>query len=259
MEAILIAGGQPKPGELLYEETQGKPKALLDIAGKPMVQWVLDALGGSQSIDQMVIVGLSGDCGLSSNKPISFIPDQGNMVDNIRAGTRKLLEIDPQAKHLLLVTSDIPAIKPEMVDWTIKTAMQTDEDLYYNVISREVMEAKFPSSRRTYVKLRDGEFCGADMHIIRASIVFTREKYWDRLIASRKSAVKQAAFIGYGVLLLMLLHWIDIEGATRKVAKRLDLTGRPLICPYAEMGMDVDKPFQLEIVRAYLSRNRLRP
>jgi NDP-sugar pyrophosphorylase family protein len=44
MDAIVIAGGIPEPGDPLYEYTQGQPKALLDIAGKPMVQWVLDAL-----------------------------------------------------------------------------------------------------------------------------------------------------------------------------------------------------------------------
>lgn len=257
MDAIVVAGGQPKPGELLYEETHGEPKALLDIAGKPMAQWVLDALGGSASIENILIVGLSPDCGLSSPKPLSYLQDQDNMVDNIRTGTKKLLEINPKTNHLLLVTSDIPGIQPEMVDWTIQTAMQTDEDIYYNVITRQVMEAKFPNSRRSYVKLRDGEFCGGDMNVIRASIVFTRENLWERIIAARKNAAKQAAIIGFDVLLLMLLRLIDVDGATRRVAKRLGLTGRPLICPYAEIGMDVDKPFQLEIMRAFLSHNRV--
>ena len=50
MNAIVTAGGIPQPGEPLYEVTQGGPKALLDIAGKPMVQWVLDALSGSQNL-----------------------------------------------------------------------------------------------------------------------------------------------------------------------------------------------------------------
>ena len=43
MDAIVIAGGIPQPEEPLYEYTQGIPKAMLNIAGKPMVQWVLDA------------------------------------------------------------------------------------------------------------------------------------------------------------------------------------------------------------------------
>ena len=51
MDALVVAGGIPKEGEPLYEYTQGKPKALLDVAGKPMIQWMLDALSGSEKID----------------------------------------------------------------------------------------------------------------------------------------------------------------------------------------------------------------
>jgi hypothetical protein len=40
------------------------------------------------------------------------------------------------------------------------------------------------------------------------------------------------------------------------VSKRLGLRGRAVVCPYAEIGMDVDKPFQLEIMRADLSRSK---
>ena len=54
MDAIVIAGGNPQPQESLYAYSRGNPKALIDIAGKPMVQWVLDALGGAQSVDRVV-------------------------------------------------------------------------------------------------------------------------------------------------------------------------------------------------------------
>jgi hypothetical protein len=36
----------------------------------------------------------------------------------------------------------------------------------------------------------------------------------------------------------------------------MDITGKAVISPYAELGMDVDKPHQLEIVRAALASNQ---
>ena len=54
MDAVITAGGIPEPDDPLYAYTQGKSKALLDIAGKPMVQWVLDAVCASQNIDNIV-------------------------------------------------------------------------------------------------------------------------------------------------------------------------------------------------------------
>lgn len=77
---------------------------------------------------------------------------------------------------------------------------------------------------------------------------------WEKIIASRKNVFKQAALIGYDTLVLLMLRLIDVDQAVKMVSKRLKIKGRGLVCPYAEIGMDVDKPFQLEMVRADLSR-----
>ena len=167
MDAVVIAGGTPQPGEYLYEETKGNPKAMLDIAGKPMIQWVLDALCGATTIDHVVVIGLPAECcDVRCSKPLSFIPNQADMIENIRAGAMKVLEINPQAHHFLIVSSDIPAITAEMVDWEVNTAMETDHDAYYNVITREVDGSAFPGSRRSYVHLKDMEVCGGDMNML---------------------------------------------------------------------------------------------
>ena len=39
------------------------------------------------------------------------------------------------------------------------------------------------------------------------------------------------------------------------ISKRLKVAGRAVVCPYAEVGMDVDKPHQLEIMRADLKKH----
>jgi GTP:adenosylcobinamide-phosphate guanylyltransferase len=252
MDAVVTAGGIPNPDELLYPYTQGKPKALLDIGGKPMVQWVLDALSGSQRVDKVVIIGLTADSGVTCSKPLTFIPNQGSMIANLVSGISKVVEINPSAYRVLLVSSDIPGITSEMVDWEIETTLQTDVDLCYNVVKREVVEARYPGSKRTFTKLKGIEVCGGDMNVVRSSVVSANREIWEKLVASRKNPVKQAAIIGFDTLLLMLLRLITLEEAVKKVAGRLHMTGRAIVCPYAEVGMDVDKPNQLEMIRADL-------
>ena len=56
MDAILLAGGVPTPESPLYPHTGGKPKAAVQIGGKSMIQWVLDALEKSPYADSTVIV-----------------------------------------------------------------------------------------------------------------------------------------------------------------------------------------------------------
>jgi hypothetical protein len=155
----------------------------------------------------------------------------------------------------LLASADIPAVKTEMVDWMVNTTMETDHDIYYSVITRQVMEARFPTSKRSYTRLKDVEICGGDMNMIRAQTVTRNEALWERLLAARKNALKQAALLGYDNLFLLLTRQITMEAAVKRVTRRMDITGRVIYSPYAEIGMDIDKPHQLEILRADLAKS----
>ena len=119
MDAVVTAGGIPQPDELLYPYTLGKPKAMLDICGKPMVQWVLDALSDAKRVDRVVLIGLTEESGVTCTKPLVFIPNQPTMIENILVGIKKVLETNPSETQVLIVSSDIPAITSEMVDWEV--------------------------------------------------------------------------------------------------------------------------------------------
>lgn len=258
MDAIVTAGGIPLPEEPLYAETQGHPKAMMDIAGKPMVQWVLDALGGSKNVENVILVGLTEKVGLKCSKPLYYVSNQGRMVENLQAGARKVQEVNHQAKYALLVSSDIPGITSEMVDWVVDTTMKTKLDVYYNVISREVMEKRYPNSKRTYTRMQDIELCGGDMNVASIKTLTGEDTdIWEKITDARKSPLKQAALIGFDTAFLLLTGKLKLEKAEKNITTRLNITGKVLVCPYAEVGMDVDKPHQLELVRADLKK-RLR-
>jgi GTP:adenosylcobinamide-phosphate guanylyltransferase len=253
MDAVVTAGGIPLPGEPLYPFTQGGEKALLDVAGKPMIQWVLDALDDSKVVERLIIMGLENPSVVHVKKPVWFEANHGSLLENIRGGVKKALEIDPAQRHIMLVSSDIPAIQPAMVDWVGEAAMQTDDDVYYNVIEKKVMEKRFPGSKRSYTHLKNMDLAGGDLNVIRAMTATSNDEMWERIIDARKSVFKQAALVGYDVLILLLLRLIDLDGAVKMISRRLKIKGRVLVCPYAEVGMDVDKPHQLEIMRADLA------
>jgi GTP:adenosylcobinamide-phosphate guanylyltransferase len=253
LDAVVTAGGIPEPGEPLYPFTQGISKSLLDVAGKPMIQWVLDALGEAATINNVIVVGLTEESGITCKKPLHFIPNQGKMLDNFRAGVAKAKDINPDVVFTVFASSDIPTIKGEMVDWVVNTSMETDDDLYYNVITQPVMEKRFPGSNRTYTHLKGMEVCGGDLNIVRASIASDESDIWEKISNARKSPVKQAALIGFDTLILLLMKQLTIDKVIDKVARNLKVKGRGIVCPYAEIGMDVDKPHQLEIVRADLA------
>jgi len=254
MDAVVIAGGVPQPQESLYPYSKGDPKALIGIAGKPMAQWVLDALGAARTIDRVVLIGVTEKSGLTCSKPLAFISNEGRMLANIQAGAAKVRELSPTADKVLFATSDIPGLTGAMVDWVVNTSLQTRHDLYYTVIPRQVMEERFPTSRRTFIQLKDLEACGGDMHVARISVVSKNSAFWDKIIEARKSPAAQASLLGPDIILRFLFRQLTADDVIRRVAQRLGLKGRALICPFAELGMDVDKPHQLEIMRAHLER-----
>ena len=257
MDAIITAGGIPQSGDPLYVYSNRNSKALMDIAGKPMIQWVLDALGNSQKVDNVIVIGLTSKSGLTCRKPLHYISNQGRMLANIVAGVNKAIELNKKTEYVLLVSSDIPTLKGEMVDWLVDTAMQTKDDLYYGVCPREVMEARFPTSKRTYTKLKDMEVCGADINVIHVNQATQHLNTWEQLIGNRKSPLRQAAVIGLDIAFKYLTRQYTLQELVQRISERIGIKGRAIIWSQAEPCMDVDKPHQLEIMREdFASRQR---
>ena len=257
IDAVVTAGGIPKPDEPLYPLTQGKSKALLPIGGQPMTQWVLDALGGSATVRRVVIVGLAaGDAPLTCAKELAYLPNAGSMIGNTEAGVKWILQQDPGAHKALIVSSDIPCITPAIVDWTVNTCLTSDHEIYYGLISQTDMERRFPGCKRSYFALKEGRYCGSDMIMVSTALVGHYHPAWNEIVGARKNILRQASIVGFDTLLLMLLRQMSIHEAERRAQTRLGIKGRILLCPYAEMGMDVDKPRQYDLVRRDLEARR---
>jgi GTP:adenosylcobinamide-phosphate guanylyltransferase len=254
MQAIVTAGGIPQPDEPLYPYTQGKSKALIDVAGKPMIQWVLDALSDSQKVENVIIIGLTEDSGVTCKKPTHFLANEGKMLANIVAGVHKSLEINPKTEYVLVVSSDIPGLKSEHVDWLVEQIESEPADVYYGFVPREMMEKRYPNSHRTYTHLKGMDVCGADINAVHVSQATQHLDVWESLIGNRKNPLKQAAVIGFDTLFLLLLRQLDINGLVQRATKSIGVRGKAIAWKVAEPGMDVDKPFQLEIMRADLAK-----
>lgn len=257
IDCILMAGGVPQEEDLLYEYTQGRPKALIDVAGKPMVQWVLDALNAAPSVRDIVVVGQVGTDVISSSKIACYVPDQGSMLRNALAGVDWVLERDPATHHVLASSSDIPLITAGMVERLLAQAADPAVDVYHTIVLREKMEARFPDSRRSYVHFIEGDFAAGGIHVVAPHIGHKHRELWDDLLNSRKDALKQAARLGPVFFAKLMAHRLSLPELERLVRDKFGINARALPVDDPEMGMDADKPFQLEICRRELARQEL--
>ncbi|HEY4690838.1 MAG TPA: NTP transferase domain-containing protein [Anaerolineae bacterium] len=255
MDAIVIAGHTPGKIDALLEYAGAENKAFIPIAGKPMIQWVIDALAGSRHVDRLCVVGLDESCGIDFGpKPVLFVPDQGRLTKNLWIGAQRILPDTPDRDHILVCACDIPLITTAIVDDHIAMMLATPHDLYYTIVDRATMLARFPASRRTYTHVRDGAFCGGDLNMASSKVIETNKELWDDLLEARKSALRQAMRVGVWTLFQLATRTLSIAAAERRAEKILGVKCRAVHTPHAEIGMDVDKPFQLDIVRAELEK-----
>jgi molybdopterin-guanine dinucleotide biosynthesis protein A len=255
MNVVVLAGGELSVGDPLFAlvpEGAHPSKAHLDLGGKPMLQWVLDALGKSKSISGVILVGQSADAGFVCEKPMSFVADQGGLIENALAGVRASKAQNPEETHTLLASGDIPLLTAEMVDWVVENGLKDGGDLIYHVITDEVMEARFPGSNRTFIALKGIRLCGGDLNLIANKVIEQNKDLWEKLAARRKSPLKQAAIFGPDILLGLVLRILALDRGVAKISKRLGLAARAVESPFAELGMDVDKPGQYQLVKEEL-------
>jgi CTP:molybdopterin cytidylyltransferase MocA len=253
LDAIILAGGGSHDDPLM-ELTQGKLKSMLPIAGKPMVQWVLDALNGAPSIDTVVLIGIENVTQLTCHKKLIPLPDAGSLLENIQRGAEFLEKLHPKETHVLSLSADIPAITSEIVEALVKIYSESRYDIYYGVVDRAIMEKRYPGSKRTYIKVRDTEICGGDVNSFSKKAALAPNALWKTIITLRKNPLKQTAMIGWDTLFLLLLRRLTLDQAAERVCHKLGITGRAVQVPFAEVGMDVDKPFQFEMVQNDLMR-----
>lgn len=255
LAGVVLAGSSPRETDLLAPYTQGQPKGLLPIAGRPMLAYVVEALAGSRYVCSVIVVGLPPEARPDLSVPVTHLPPQGDLIRNAEAGVTYAFRTFPDLVGVVVSSADIPLLTPQIVDQFVEECLRTDHDIYYSVVERSVMEGRFPGSRRSYVRLSDGEFAGGDIFLVRAGARMADPELWRRVTNARKSALNQARLIGGPwAVLKLLLGWMSLAEAERRASRALAIRGRAVVCPYPEVGMDVDKPFQLDIVRRILER-----
>lgn len=257
MYAVVIAGGIPRPTDPLYSYSQGKPKALIDINGRPMLEWVVDGLYEAPSVEHVVVVGIdeADRPGLNFARPVTFLPNQGGMIPNVKAGLLWVRQNAPQETVALASSADIPHLRGPMVEELLNQCRPFDHMVYYTFATPAVIENRYPDSRRTYVKFKGGvQVAGADLFVVQIAVVDTNQQLWEAVTNARKNAWQIARLVGIGTLLKMVFRQLSLDEVPGIAGRMLGAPVKVILTNHAELAMDGDKPNQIELLRATMSR-----
>lgn len=246
---VILLAGAANNGPL-KDVSPAINEALIDIGGKPMVQYVINGLRQSKEVNRILVVAPPGEIEphvVGDN--LEFVPSAGAIIDNIVAAARLL----PMDEQILIATSDIPLITGEIIDGLITLCRQSSADLYYPIVEKSVGEQRFPVVKRTYVNLREGIFTGGNLFLLNPAVVENTAPRARKFLEFRKNPLKLVTLLGLTFLFrYLVLRNLTLKELERKVSQMWDLEGAVVICPYPEVGIDVDKPSDLTLVRAVL-------
>ncbi|KAF1085840.1 2-phospho-L-lactate guanylyltransferase [Sporotomaculum syntrophicum] len=241
----LVLAGSPNDGAL-RECSSARYEAMIDIKGKLMVEYVVDALKQCEHIERIAIVGPKSELSMyfQDSKREVLVEHGGHLYENVLRGLREL----PGAQRVLLVTSDIPLITHQAIENFIELCGSGQADFYYPIVPRELVEKQYSTSRRTYVQLKEGVYTGGNIFLFNPGVVEECMPRGQKLVDARKSPFKLCRLVGLLFLIKFLMKNISLQEAQKKVSHLLGIKGRVVISPYPEVGVDVDKPSDLELV-----------
>lgn len=254
-DVFITAGYDPDKADPLLAVAGVDHKSLVPVAGKPMIWHVVNAFIRSGRVGEIVIIGLGSEHGLDFGVPVHYVPNQPSLWASQNAGVRRLREINPADRLIIGTTADIPLLTGEIVNHFIDQCQPYDRGLYWGIVPESVMITGFPDSKRSYLPLREGRFCSGDLYLGKLSTAEQVQAKMRGFIENRKSVVRQLLILGPGVILRFLFRRLALDDLLSVVQRALGITGGPVILPFAEAGMDVDKPFQWEQVKEYLVRH----
>ncbi|MCL6451655.1 MAG: nucleotidyltransferase family protein [Acetobacteraceae bacterium] len=245
----LVLAGAPNEGKL--KECSAAPfEALVPIKGRPMIRYVVDALRGSKAVEQVVVVGPVAELTpVVEGDGLRLVAPVGNIIDNALEGIRAL----PRDKKVLVATADIPLITAGMIDGFLDLCSRRDADFYYPIIERRLAEERFPNVKRTYVPIREGVFTGGNVVLLEPDAALRSADRARRFIDYRKSPLKMASILGWGFLFRLVTKSLSVPDLEVKISRLFDLRGVAVFCPYPEIGVDVDKPSDLELAEAVMA------
>jgi CTP:molybdopterin cytidylyltransferase MocA len=250
VNALILAGSRG-PDDPMAKAAGVSHKALLPVAGRPMLLRVAEALRDTVGIERIyvciedarVIFQSPGLEALHRARILETLPAAESPAASVAAALQRIDLSQP----LLVTTGDHPLLTPAIVQCFLDAA-PTDCDLAVALAPADVVAAAYPGAIRTFYRLGRKRFSGCNLFLVRSAKVARVAAFWRRTEAHRKRPLRLIWEIGPMAVVKVLLGIMNAEDAFAYLSRKAGATIRPVELPIAEAAIDVDKPADLELV-----------
>lgn len=248
-DILILAGGQAPEDLRQYADFDNK--GAIKLGGRMMIEYVVDALRAAPGAGRILVMGPKEPFEkVLAGKVWRVEPAKNTMTANLKTG----MEILHDSNRILVSTADVPLITPEIVGRFCDSCSSEKGGVLYSIIEKKYFQEKFPSTKRTFAPARDGVFTGGNLVMMRPDAL---KKVWpiiDNAIAARKSPIKLVKIIGFGFLLKFIFRRATIADLENRIEKILGMPVKAMRVGDPEIGIDVDKPSDFDLVRDVIEK-----
>lgn len=255
VNALVLAGARAT-GDPLCEAEGVQSKAVIEIAGAPMLSHVMRALA---SVELRTPIWILGGNEENLDTATGGVPYRSLRAEGEGpAGSLAIALRGPVPLPLMVTTADHPLLTPEMIQNFVTSARNSGADICIGFARRDVIEAEYPTTRRTYLPIGDRDLSGCNLFYLRNDKAAQVLEFWRKVEQHRKHPWRIARNLGLWFLLRLLFARGRTDGVFDLLSKRLGATVRPVFLPFAEAAIDVDNPADLQMVRGIFEKRAAR-
>ncbi len=241
--ALVLAGSRGE-ADPLAAYTGVTDKALIEIAGRTMLARVVEALREAGAT--RIFVSATSEAvrqhalALGTTALVSAAGPSASAREGLaRAGA-----------PLLLTTADHALLRPEWVRGFLNDVPACDVAAL--LASRPTVERDAPDTRRTWLRFADGEWSGCNLFWLATPAADAALELWQHVERDRKKPWRIVRRLGPGLLLRYLLGNLTLAEAVAALGRRAGVDARIVAAGYGLAAVDVDKPADLDLVRALI-------
>jgi GTP:adenosylcobinamide-phosphate guanylyltransferase len=247
LSAIVLAGSRG-PDDPVARTAGLQHKALVPVAGVPMLQRVLDTLAAVPRIGRIAVVGAPDLPAAGGAAPLLIDAAATPSLSVLRA-----LDALAEPFPVLLTTADHPLLTAVMIEHFLAAA-PPEADAIVALAPAAVIQAAYPQTVRTYMRFRRAAYSGCNLFLLRTPQARAFVEFWRLIEQDRKHPLRMFARVGTGTVLRYALGLLTLDETMARLSRRVGARAAAVEMPFAEAAIDVDKPADLALAEEILRR-----
>lgn len=252
--AILLAGARPIP-DPLARAAGVAVKPLVPVAGQAMISYPARVLADHPAIARVVVLTQAPEL-FAADPQTAWIAEHPKILfetsgNGIASSLLALMDRADQTFPLLMTTADHVLLDAAMIDQFVDEA--AGADIAVAMVERRTLLARYPQSRRTWLKFRDGWWSGANIFWFGSAKARPVIALWQDVEQDRKKGWKILAAFGPLALIGAVLRILTLRSGIARIGRRFGLEARLVAMHQAEACIDADKPDDVVLIEGILA------